>query len=324
MKLFKGAGMIFKIVYNILFRSNRFYCQLSAGHKFDFRIWEMPGRWCSDDELNTLVQDMRIIACEDGESTVPAYGALLGDRHGLKDRIVIIAYERKTGKPIGFAAQTYLNLPFGKGVARVLHLGLTWVDKKHRNKSLPGILNIMANVLILVKYGFRPIWISNVSQVPVILGTVGQFYEHSYPDFTDDQKQLPIHKRLSTGIMEYHRGAFGVGEDAVFRPEKQVIENAYTGGSDSLKKSFEECSKFRDPRVNEVCKDTLDYERGDDYLQLGLLTPSVVRQFFQCKSDKIDRIYHYTTFLILAFFKCMAPVFRLRTINTHKFNYHGV
>jgi hypothetical protein len=70
--------------------------------------------------------------------------------------------------------------------------------------------------------------------------------------------------------MKAHRSAFGVGEEAGFDEGRQVITNAYTGGSDQLKKSFAEAPKHRDPAVNTCCQQALDCMRGDDFLQLGM------------------------------------------------------
>jgi hypothetical protein len=62
---------------------------------------------------------------------------------------------------------------------------------------------------------------------------------------------------------------FGVGGEAGFDEARFVITNAYTGGSDALKKTFETAPKHRDEQYNAFCARELDYVRGDDILQLG-------------------------------------------------------
>ena len=69
--------------------------------------------------------------------------------------------------------------------------------------------------------------------------------------------------------MRDHRDAFGVGTEAGFDRERFVITNAYTEGSDGLKKAYSAAPKHRDQRYNEMCLRQLDYERGDDFLQIG-------------------------------------------------------
>jgi hypothetical protein len=72
---------------------------------------------------------------------------------------------------------------------------------------------------------------------------------------------------------------FGVAAEAGFDDERFVITNAYTGGSAPLKKTIAEASPHRSRAVNEMCRTSLDYDRGDDFLQVGQLTVrAVIRQ----------------------------------------------
>jgi hypothetical protein len=71
--------------------------------------------------------------------------------------------------------------------------------------------------------------------------------------------------------MRLHRHVFGVGADADFDEARFVIANAYTGGSDALKKTFEQAPPHRNAIYNEFCERELDYARGDDVLQLGCM-----------------------------------------------------
>ena len=58
-----------------------------------------------------------------------------------------------------------------------------------------------------------------------------------------------------------------------------VITNAYTGGSDALKKTFEAAPKHRDEQYNAFCARELDYARGDDVLQLGRIDLAGARRY---------------------------------------------
>ena len=64
---------------------------------------------------------------------------------------------------------------------------------------------------------------------------------------------------------------FGVGPEADSTRRHFVIRNAYTGGSDNLKKSFESAQKHRATVYNEFCGKVLDYDRGDDVIQIGIM-----------------------------------------------------
>ncbi|WP_374368585.1 hypothetical protein [Dongia sp.] len=79
--------------------------------------------------------------------------------------------------------------------------------------------------------------------------------------------------------MSDHRHVFGVGAEVRFDEEKFVIQDAYTGGSDNLTKSFESAPKHRKAIYNEVCAQDLDYDRGDDFIQIGRIDLNAARKY---------------------------------------------
>ncbi|MDA9249842.1 hypothetical protein N8140_01975 [Octadecabacter sp.] len=58
-----------------------------------------------------------------------------------------------------------------------------------------------------------------------------------------------------------------------------MITNAYTGGSDDLKKTWDTAPKHRDAVFNDFCQAVLDYDRGDDVLQLGRIDLPALRHY---------------------------------------------
>src|SRR5262249_10552604 len=54
---------------------------------------------------------------------------------------------------------------------------------------------------------------------------------------------------------------------------------SYTGGSDDLKKTFAEAPKHRHAPHNDMCARELDYQRGDDFLQIGQLNMEAARRY---------------------------------------------
>jgi hypothetical protein len=78
--------------------------------------------------------------------------------------------------------------------------------------------------------------------------------------------------------MEGHRHVFGVGPEAGFDEARFVITDAYTGGSDALKKTLDAAPQHRDPVFNAFCAQALDDDRGDDLLQPGRMDlPAISR-----------------------------------------------
>jgi hypothetical protein len=108
---------------------------------------------------------------------------------------------------------------------------------------------------------------------------VGDTFSDVFPSPGPDARQSFAHLQLARGIMRHHRAVFGVGDDAGFDEARFVITNAYTGGSDALKKSFDAAQKHRDGRYNDFCAAQLDYQRGDDLLQLGRIDLAGARRY---------------------------------------------
>jgi hypothetical protein len=124
-------------------------------------------------------------------------------------------------------------------------------------------------------------WVSNVTQVPSIIGRVADIFSDVYPRPAARCRPPADHLVLASQIMKHHRAAFGVGNEAMFDENRFVIQNAYTGGSNNLKKTFAEVQKHRNNAYNEFCARELDYARGDDFLQIGRVDVNALcRQLF--------------------------------------------
>ena len=287
-----------------------------------YKIYECPGLWCSDSELQKITNDLNIIAknCH-GDKDIPEYGVLEGNREDMSKRLITIAYDRKTKKPIGFSAQIFLDLIDGNFHEKILHLGLIYVDKSVRGKNITYLLSVFPNLLIVLKNGFRDIWISNVTQVPAVVGLVSQNYLDVYPNI-DNNAQSFYHKRLGELIIKDHNHSFGVGKDASYESEKQIIRNAYTGGSDNLKKTFAEAPKHRNEKINELCESSLDYNRGDDFLQLGRLSTFGFIRLYKGKIGSGNILTLSITFISVFCMSIFVPIVRwmipMDSVNNNK------
>jgi len=116
------------------------------------------------------------------------------------------------------------------------------------------------------------------TQVPAVVGMVGDMFSDVWPAQVQRRQSLR-HRQLARLIMQDHRHVFGVGVDAGYDAARGVITNAYTGGSDGLKKTHAQTRQHRDDAVNAYCADTLDYDRGDDLLQLGQMDMAAMRVY---------------------------------------------
>lgn len=238
---------------------------------FNVRIFERPGLWMPSDELDNLVADLRNVASKTLPVGELAYGVFAGDRDRLSHSVVTLVSRRDDNTPVAFNALALMDVDLGHRSEQVLHLGLVMVDPDLRSQGLSWVLYGLTCVLILFRNGMRPLWVSNVTQVPAVVGLVGQGFARVFPtaETGPQNRRSLMHLQLARGIMKDHRHVFGVGPDAGFDEDRFVITNAYTGGSDHLKKTFEDAPKHRDKIVNKFCENQLDYDRGDDVLQLG-------------------------------------------------------
>ena len=238
-----------------------------------FRLVERPGLGLAGRDLHRLVEDLRSVA----DHCVPhgrlRYGVLSGDQMRLEQSVIAVIYDRDTGRAMGFNAMSTLEIDLGGRTVNVLHAGLCMVDPTCRSRGLTFLMSAAPPILALFRNRLRPLWVTNVTQVPAAAGVFAEGAEAVYPAPGHDVAPSESHSEVASQLMARHRGVFGVGADATFDAQAFVIQNSYTGGSEGLKKTLDQCRKHRDPRVNDLCTARLDYQRGDDLLQVGRVTP---------------------------------------------------
>lgn len=233
------------------------------------RIVERPGLWMTQDELDDLSGNLKTIA----SNTLPEgslnYGVFSAKRQSLNNSIITLICTKKDNKPIAFNALAIMELDINGKQVDVIHLGLVMIDPNEQSKGLSWVLYGLTCCIMFFRQQFRPLIVSNVSQVPAIIGMVSETFNNVFPqpDIASERNFSKI--LMARKIMQEHRHVFGVGQDAMFNENKFIIQNAYTGGSEDLKKAYQKATKHRDEKYNIYCEELLDYERGDDFLQLG-------------------------------------------------------
>ena len=243
------------------------------------RIVESPGLSLSHVELEQLVGQLRTVAAKTLPADELTYGIFSGERERLSRAIVTLISEEASGRPIAFNALSVMQAELNGAPVDVTHLGLVMVDPDARGQGLSWVLYGLTTLVLFLRDGLRPRWISNVTQVPSVVGMVSETFSDVYPSPRSEACQSFAHLQLARGIMRQHRGVFGVGAYAGFDENRFVITDAYTGGSDALKKTFDEAPKHRDPQYAEFCARELNYERGDDVLQIGRIDLAAARAY---------------------------------------------
>jgi hypothetical protein len=242
------------------------------------RIVDRPGMWMAPDALAALIGDVRKVAAATLTQGELNYGVLGGDPDRLRASVITVLYDRKTNAPIAFNALVWMPATLRGRPLDILHLGLVMVDPGARNRGMSWLLYGFTCFILFLRRGGRPIWVSNVTQVPAVFGMVAESFADVFPSPKRNHASFE-HVLLARQIMRTHRHAFGVGPDAAFDEARFVIQNAYTGGSDNLKKTFDQSAKHRKEEFNALCARELDYQRGDDFIQLGRVNVDAAQNY---------------------------------------------
>jgi len=282
--------------------------RIPAGRDVVIRIVERPGRWMGQAECDALLTDMRTVVASTLAEGLD-YGVLSGEPERLRQAIITILYDKASAKPIAFNALTVMPLELRGQPLEAIHLGLVMVDPRFRTQGLSWVLYGLTCIMMFFRRGLRPLWISNVTQVPAIVGKVAEAFGSAWPNPFADHRRSFDHLCIAREIMATQRHVFGVGAEAGFDEDRFVITNAYTGGSDNLKKTFEQAQKHRDPRPNALCERDLDYGRGDDFLQIARLDMPSVRSFLlrEVPRSSLLAVLYKSAFVVAA--QVMLPVF---------------
>jgi hypothetical protein len=272
------------------------------------RIVESPGLSLPRDELDALVAQLRVVAAKTLPEESLTYGVFSGESERLKRAVITVISDEETGRPIAFNALSVMDVALDGEQVAVTHLGLVMVDPDVRGQGLSWVLYGLTALVLFARDGLRPKWISNVTQVPAVVGMVSDTFSDVYPSPQPGSRRSFAHLQLARGIMARHRAVFGVGDEAGFDETRFVISDAYTGGSDALKKSFEVAPKHRDAIYNEFCARELDYVRGDDVLQIGRIDLAGARRYLlrEVPSGSLPALL--ATSAVLALQRLVLPV----------------
>jgi hypothetical protein len=243
------------------------------------RIIERPGATLDDAALEKLVEQLRQVVGRTLSNGALTYGVFSGERERLSQTIVTLVSETATGRPIAFNALALVEVRLDGEPQQIMHLGLVMIDPDYRGQGLSDVLYGLTVLFLFIRGGLRARWLSNVSQVPAVIGMVAETFSNVFPSPLPGSRQSFSHLTVARQIMSRHRHVFGVGEEASFDETRTVIANAYTGGSDDLKKRFEATAKHRKQIYNEFCAANLDYQRGDDFLQIGVIDIAAARRY---------------------------------------------
>lgn len=231
---------------------------------FKFKTYFYPGKTFNDIELASLTNELREVAsvCFD---ECPDYQSLTGKREELSRAIITTAREKKSGKLMGFVSALMLE---GEYEERFLHLGLTCARPEARGKKLTHKLTGKTIMKVLLRrVPFSSLWISNCACVLSSLGNVALYFEELSPS---PYGPAPTFRHLSIAraISKNYRVPIAIAKEAVLNEDKLVFEGSVPG---TIFAKDPRDSRFhhRDPAITNYYLNLLDFERGDEAIQIG-------------------------------------------------------
>src|SRR4051812_38206250 len=157
------------------------------------RIIESPGVALPQDELDRLVAQLRTVAAKTLPASELSYGIFSGERERLSRAIVTLISEEDGGRPIAFNALSVIQVELDGTPVDVTHLGLVMVDPDARGQGLSWVLYGLTTLVLFLRDGLRQRWISNVTQVPSVVGMVSQTFSDVYPSPRPEARQSFAH-----------------------------------------------------------------------------------------------------------------------------------
>ncbi len=295
-------------IYNIFFAPYLNWSYIDKSIKVRVRVVERPAYSLTKEEADELRESLKQIVKKSIPKENLNYGIFSETSDAFKNNVITIIYNLEDNRPIAFNSLAWIKCNLRGKDEDLLHLGLVVIDPDVREGGLSWILYGLTTILLFVRKKLNPIWVSNVTQVPAIIGKVCQSFDRMYPTPENLGKPPFVHTWLVRQIMKDNRHVFGVGPDAEFDAEKFIIKNSYTGGSDHLKKKFTEAQPHRDVVYNNFCKDNLDYDRGDDFIQIGQINLDMTKNFIMKSVPKSSVVRISISLVFVSLQSILSPV----------------
>lgn len=243
-------------------------------------IYNRPGKSLSEENLKKLHGEILSVARESLDE-IPHYQCLTGERKEYS-RVIISLARNENGKVLGFCSSYILEV----GKEKVLHLGLTCVSPEARGLGLTHKLSSKVVKFYLLRYSLlKAAWISNVACVLSSLGNVALHFENVYPS---PFKKMPSKKQkeIAQFISENYRFELYINRGAEFCDKSFVFRESVTGTM--FEKSADDKNFFhRDSELNQFYRTRINFERGDEILQIGKVSLLSIPKYFIKKTAKM-------------------------------------
>ena len=187
---------------------------------------------------------------------------------------------------IAFCSAIILDIP---GISNVLHLGLTCVLPDYRSRGLTHKLISKLNIYFYLRHCyFQPYWITNVACVLSSLANVANNFDEVFPSpsFTEKRKE---HFLIAEKINQDYRELMAINKEAHFETSHFIFKGSVKGTVFS-KEAQDARYHHRRKEFNQFYQDLINFENGDEVLQVGRVSFLTIVKYLQRPFKQIFKL----------------------------------
>ncbi len=230
-------------------------------------IIDRPLTWMSQDELAALQQRLRTVAAA-RFGYEPRY-SYFSDTRFFADKVIVICSDANGERDHCFCAMCHLGEHAGRAA---IHLGS--VFSASENKGYLNYLYTFGLIFVAFKNGLlKKIYVTSLTHTPKIFGIVSDGFENVFPDANPDKAPSATHLALRDRLIHHYIEKEWNLPEPVSCQDNFVIPSLrrQADGEIMFPDTAETVPKYRSEQVNQRLLSLLDYQRGDEILQVGEL-----------------------------------------------------
>jgi hypothetical protein len=228
-----------------------------------FEFIACPKLWMTQDQLLQLRQRLRRIAlkCFPDE---PDYG-FFRDMNHFSDKFITIC--SRNGQDICFNSLSNIGSYQGK---KILHLGTVYSTVRSEGVMLQTYAVSIA--YFFVKNWFRQFYVTSLTHTPRIMGSVATFFSDAFPAQEDHQSN-EVHRNIAKIFMKTYVPELYLKNQPKLNANFVLKEmRRRNNGTIVFPDTYQSTPKHRQSCFNNFCKMNIDYENGDELLQIATFT----------------------------------------------------
>jgi hypothetical protein len=196
------------------------------------------------------------------------------------DRAIVSVAKNQNGEVVGFCSALILPLNHRENF---FHTGLTCVKPSARGLKLTHKLASKVLVSYILRESFfKKIWVSNCACVISSIGNVAKHFDDVYPSPYLNDIPTPKHRAIAHRISQSYREQIAINDTAIFNSDKFVFEGSVIG-SEFQKDEADTRFYHRDQRLTDYYKTLINFERGDEIIQVACCSLLTFPRYFLSK-----------------------------------------